>query len=1266
MQTTLLGLAIAFILALIAALAGPYFVDWNQYRADLERHASGFVGVPVRVGGDIDVRILPVPSLVLHQVEVGKRGERPKLRADVLDIKLALGQIFKGELHAAELRLVGPEFRFAMDRTGRVETPMLGLGGAQTLSIERLSVEDGRAVVTDAGSGGQLALNALSFDGEVRSLTGPFRGEGSFISGGERYGYRVVSGRVGDGAGTKLRLNLEPSHLPLTIDTDGTLVFDNGAPTFEGTLALRRAAKAALRGGAGEEPWSVTARVKATRLSALFEQAELQYGAEARAIKLNGSAEIALDGKPRLTGALVGRQIDLDRALDLPDATRRFPVAAVGQLAQSMRSAVRFPGPAHLSVSVDGVTFAGAGLTSVSADVEDRGDGWNLDRVEFRAPGLTQVSLSGKLAPTGQGAAAFNGAVALESSQPQAFLSWLQGGADVSLAGIGSLQLAGDVATDNDRIAVERLRGDIDRRKIEGRVSYAYATANRPARLDAALRSSDVDIDDMIGLASLNLTGTSFQRPGEVALALDIDRATIAGVEARGATAKLTYDKTGLAIERFVVNDVGGAKVEVVGRLPATPAARGEMAIRLDAQSLDGVAAIVAKYAPNFAPRAREIAARYVPAKLAAHVSAGGTGARSELNLKLDGAAGAFRLKGSATAAGDLATVLAGDVASLVAADWRSEADIQTEDARALARVFGLERVLGGAARRARLTFDTSGPLRGDMRIKARFLSEGVDATAGGTLRWTDERPLGNLDVGYATTDAEMLRRTGGAPVPLKLQTKLSLLRNGVALDQMSGNVAGTAFTGRLALGLDQPALIDGKIAAEAVDVSTILALAVGMPAPRAAGEGATSGATGGATWTTEPFVARSYRAVLGPELSGQVEVEAKRATFAPNVAGSDLRATVRFERAGVSFDNVTARLAEGTLAAQARFRDSADGLSADASLDLRNANISLMVPSNIRPPALGRLSLKLEAQGSGRSPAALIGALAGTGTLALERGELASLNPLAIDATIDAADRGLAIDRDRVGRFTTAALDTGRLNVPLFNATVAINSGLLRVLSPVTPAQSADAAITGSYDLSEDMLDLRVTLIGAPKADAPNGQRPEVGVVVRGPLATSKRTVEVASLVEWLTMRAVNREAKRLEAIEAATSSIPAVPPGPQAAPPPAASAPLIVLPAPAIPAPFPPVPATSAPNESNEVTPAPTAPRAAAVPQTQPPAVEAPAFERAPELPPALEIRPLPGPGDRRAPAQRSQQLPRPPTASGSEGRVRPPLDLSVGAQN
>jgi len=43
-QTTLLGLAIAFILALLAALIGPYYIDWNQFRPQFEAEAGRIIG----------------------------------------------------------------------------------------------------------------------------------------------------------------------------------------------------------------------------------------------------------------------------------------------------------------------------------------------------------------------------------------------------------------------------------------------------------------------------------------------------------------------------------------------------------------------------------------------------------------------------------------------------------------------------------------------------------------------------------------------------------------------------------------------------------------------------------------------------------------------------------------------------------------------------------------------------------------------------------------------------------------------------------------------------------------------------------------------------------------------------------------------------------------------------------------------------------------------------------------------------------------------
>ena len=104
----------------------------------------------------------------------------------------------RGELRATEMRLVAPQFNIGLDSQGQIDWPPLALAN-ETLSIDRLSIEDGRATLTDATSKSRLVLDQLWFTGEVRSLTGPIRGKGEFVTGGGLYGYDISAGRAGDG-----------------------------------------------------------------------------------------------------------------------------------------------------------------------------------------------------------------------------------------------------------------------------------------------------------------------------------------------------------------------------------------------------------------------------------------------------------------------------------------------------------------------------------------------------------------------------------------------------------------------------------------------------------------------------------------------------------------------------------------------------------------------------------------------------------------------------------------------------------------------------------------------------------------------------------------------------------------------------------------------------------------------------------------------------------------------------------------------------------
>ena len=137
MQTTLLGLAIAFIIALIAALVGPYFIDWNQFRPQFETEATRVLGAPVRVGGALDARLLPTPSLRLRSVVVGGANDLGKVRADKLDVEFSLGSLMRGEWRANELTINGLALDLGLDPQGRIDWPALDRNLQSRIAFDR-------------------------------------------------------------------------------------------------------------------------------------------------------------------------------------------------------------------------------------------------------------------------------------------------------------------------------------------------------------------------------------------------------------------------------------------------------------------------------------------------------------------------------------------------------------------------------------------------------------------------------------------------------------------------------------------------------------------------------------------------------------------------------------------------------------------------------------------------------------------------------------------------------------------------------------------------------------------------------------------------------------------------------------------------------------------------------------------------------------------------------------------------------------------------
>jgi uncharacterized protein involved in outer membrane biogenesis len=1240
-QTTLLGFAIAIILALVAALVGPLFIDWGSYRGEFEARAGRLTGLDFRVTGSIDARILPTPTIVLQGIEFGRPQERSTVRARALRLEFSLGALVRGEWRIADARLEGPEFSAGLDGSGRMAWPLPKLGfDLEGVSIERLQIQDGRATLADAANEARVVLDKLEFKGELRSLAGPVKGEGSFVIGDQHYPYRVSTSRIAEESGARVRLTVDPARGPLNAEADVSIWIEGGTPRYDGSIQFTRPVGRAPAGAQTliVDSWRLTSRVKGDSAAAVFEQIEFQYGPDDRAIKLKGNANVTFGRQPRINGVLSSTQIDLDRVLALPEAARRRPLAAIKSVAESLVAASRLPIPAALSIGVDSVMLGGATLARVGADVKTDGDSLDVKGLEFRAPGVTQVRLSGRLGATSSGAR-FEGSTRIEAQDPRAFVAWLAESSEEQAAAAGPLRLGGDVTLGGDAIAIDRLKLELDRMTIAGRVAYAWANDDRPARLDAALTAPDLDLDRVHALAKAVFGGAALDWPREGALSLKIARAAIAGLEAKQADVNVRIDASGLEIERLAVADFGGAALAIKGRIDTKGhSPRGAVTLDLDARALDGVMVLLEKFAPQAAERLRGSAARLTPVSLRASlaVDAGAAGiAAANAKFKVEGRAGGLRLalQGDTGTAGDAFKLE--NLAALGAAKVNLNGRLDADDGAALIELMGFERFVAVDKRPARLTLAATGSLDGELAVDGQLAAGPLNISTNGTARvLAGTSRSAQLNLKVVNANVRSPQRVGaGHPaelLPVSATARLDVSEGTLRLSDVAGTVAGTSVAGRLTVGTQQqPMTVDGDIEVGAVDLPAVIAVAVGLP-PQGAGATA-AGASG--HWPAEPFEQDL------PRLSGTIAVRSPRVALTPKLAARDVRGVLYFGESELGLQSLAGSVAGGRLAAELTFLRRAEGLTARTHVRLAAVNVAELLPGE--GVLSGRLTLDLNAEGTGMSAVALVGSLDGGGTFTLENGRVVRLDPAAFDAVIRAVDQGLPIDTTRVRDRMDAALASGVLAVTLAEGAIAINAGQARLSNTVVHAQRADLAMSGSVDLAEVALDARLTLSGDGGTGAPANSRPEITVALKGPIATPKRTIDVAALASWLALRAVEQQSKKLDVLEGRAPAPPAkVNVNPQSSP--ARTAPVEAV-------------APKAGNTEPDASgPRPTVRTQPTAPAVQKPKPAVPSAERAPPLPPAIDIRPAPAPravpgaaGAHGAPAHAAPQKPATATA-------------------
>ncbi len=1106
MQNLLLTIAGAIILAVAAAFAAPFVVDWSQWRSTFEAQAARTLGAPVVIRGPIDAQILPTPRVVLRDVSIGLDGGGTGITVAELSGRLNLGALMRGEVVADHVGLLRPRARLVVDTTGKLSLPT-GVTRPGGFSIAALSVTEGAFEIVDRANERTLKLDQVDLTGEVGGPTGPVRLEGEANAAGLRRRVRLNLTQFAADGTAKMRLGAQNVGSPLSVDVDGVLSLAGGAPSFRGRAALVRAAPpattAAVPGSAGADmlkAWSLSAKVEATPQAVAASDLNLTLDAAERPVALSGAARLvgAGPGHPesRLDLTLAARQLDLGAMTG--GAT---PLAATDALARLLAPLADLAVVGSLDLSSDTVLLAGSAAREVKAGLDWSPGGWRARTLEARLPGGARITLSGSLprvAGTGDAnAALFGGSGVLEAQDLPDFVAWAvpQASGLVTSLPVGAARLSAEVSVSAAGFALDKIDLSAGESRFAGTAAYTLPPAGGRGRIDAVLTTSDVDVDALLPpiqrLVNLGVGTTDLN------LSLSGRQVRLAGGSAQSLDIILKGGADGLGIERLAIENFAGLDLTGSGRLAgfgADTTGNARFTAKLSGARADGLPGLASAFGlTQIEPFLAATQASLAPVDLSLTLVSQAGRTTIDANGRLGGLSGSGQIGFGAD----------GKLSGRAALDARDGSAVLSG-----VGVPGLRPNLGPA----RLALDL------DQRIEATLDFAGTRLRGEGTAAFD---AAGRLDPDLALTleSADLaalvpqLGASGPGAVPARFTGTLGREGEGWWIRALSGSLGEQRLDGALAYMPGEP--LRAELATPRWNVATALGLVVGA-----------SGADEAEGWS---------RARFGPAPLSTVAAELKLSVGRFDLPGGlglgEAKIVARLAEGRLAVESATGTLAGGTFAGKFNLGRAGEAVQFDGRLGLTSADsAALFAALGVTQPKLrGRVSTTLDVTGRGNSPFALASQLQGQGSLAIEGLEVDQSDPKALQYVMLATERGPPPDQQRLAQLLSDGLARAPLKLARVESAVSVVDGVARTSAARLATGDQRFGLSGALDIPalsfEATLEMQdVASVGLPAA-------PAAAVQWRGPLAAPDRRFDLTALSTAINMRALERETKRLEA---------------------------------------------------------------------------------------------------------------------------------------
>jgi len=1123
----------------MAALVGPYFVDWGSWRADFEREASRVLGRPVAVRGEATARLLPFPSVTFTDVEVqGTTPDHPAMTMDTFSMDLELAPLLRGEVLIFDMRIVRPRAFLSVDGDGvldlaiRPSTPF----DPHQIMLEKVTVTDGSVTLHHAASGRDHELTAINAAVSAQSLAGPWRLDGSMLVDGMKTALAISTGAADETGRMRLRVRADPEPYAFTLETDGDARIVDGAPTYDGSfkLAARTESPAAdAAAGEGTQPRLGVKAVPAYRVNGRFaldhsrvkvEEFRFETGPLEDPYTAEGHAEIGFGAEPRFSIVADGAQIRFDEA---QGGGQQPGMALAARLAAFRAGMMGLPTPlipGTLEVGLPAIVAGDTTIRDVTLSAEPVAGGWSVGSMSAKLPGRTVLEGSGLLR-TGDENFGFAGNLLLAVGQPSGFAAWLSQDVDDAIRRLPSAGFSAKVDLSERRQVIDDLELVLGDAQFRGRALYRRPLEGRPTML-VELDGGRLDVEGLAAFASLFVSDARGTRLAGHDLDFEIKAGPVVagGVEAETLDTALRLRDGLLEIDRLSIGGLAGGALSATGTVRGIGGAMsGSLDASLVAADLSPLLGVLAARFPGNAAlaaldrRAAAFPGLFDDADVDAVVSISPRGGEHDLAVSAQGKAGGTEFTLAVSAGGTPAQPY----------DARLEAHLTARNSEpaALFALYGLPALPFGFAGAAQTELNIEGPLSEGARTSFSVMAEGLDARYEGTLLARTDGIGGEGAVSIKADDLEPWLMTAGMSLPgmglglpVELKASANLDSGLLVLSGLEGRLAGNRIDGDLNAQIREGLVhLTGSLDLDELDLA--------LPAAAVLGPTALQSESG--EWPQAPFQQSAT-----PPFTAEIEIAAQRLDFGAMASAQNARLIAEINHEGMRVSGLDAEYEGGQLGGLFELRNT-DGTGLfSAQMQLDDVPAERLLPET---GLHGVAHLTATLSSSGKSVDGVVAALAGSGSATVDGLAVDGLNPDALPALLARADEdGVNVNAERTARFAPDFVRGGSFKADKTEIAASIASGVLR--APPVRLEGPAAILTA--ELRADFVPRRMSATGTlayrPGADAIVGAEPAVRFSAEKSPGAVRASLDTEPLAQFLTQRALEREQARVEAMQA------------------------------------------------------------------------------------------------------------------------------------